>query len=885
MRTTPLLCAAISAAIATIIPDAAKAQATPTPIPFAFATTPGRLPKNVIPIEYTVSLKPNAKARKIAGTEEISLEFTEATNKIQFNSLNQTLSHVQLDGKAVKSVRSDDKLQLTTIMLSMPAAAGRHTLKFSYTGKIETEPHGLFAQEYVRPDGGKDMLLSTQFEATDARRMFPCWDEPAFRAIVRLSATVPSAWMTVSNMPVASRTVRSALATTTFEPTPKMPTYLVEFSTGNLAQITAQRDGYTFGVVAVKGQEQDGAEALANAQQILADYNDYFGVRFPLPKLDSIAIPGGFGGAMENWGAITYNDQALLITPSSTMGNRQNVYSIQAHEMAHQWFGDLVTMGWWDELWLNESFASWRAAKETDIRHPDWHWWQQEDGSKEDAMAADARSSSHAILQHVTDELEATNAFDPSITYNKGQAVLRMLEAYLGPDTFRDGIRRYMKAHAFSNTTSADLWLALSEASGRNIGDIAQSWTAQAGFPLVSVTTSCDAGGKRSISLAQKRFLLQGGDSSHANWNIPLLMRVGTADQTQPVLFNHDGQSVEAGRCDEALSLNADAIGYYRVGYDTLSLQANINNFATMKNSDRIALLDDEWALVSTGMDLLPNYLALVKAMGTEQNLRAWTQITEALAAIEFAERGTPGHEAFVTYARSLIKPLASQLGWDGRTDETPGIKKLRRTVIADLGEWGDAEVVAEARLRFAQFFIKRSAISPDDQRMVLGIIALNASPAEFDQLHMVAKTAKNETELSRYYSALMNVRDAALAHKAAEIALSDEIPKQAEMLRFGFVIELNNEHPDLAWPLFTKNVDRLMEPQQPFGTFIIAQYTPEIFWNSVPTDELEAWVKAHVPEKMAPNIARGMETARFKAAQKTMLVKSADAFITGQNP
>ena len=219
-------------------------------------------------------------------------------------------------------------------------------------------------------------------------------------------------------MPVTRRVVHGALATTAFERTPKMSSYLVEFSSGNLASVNGESAGTKLGVVTVKGQEQGGMEALANAKQILADYNDYFGVRFPLPKLDSIAVPGGFSGAMENWGAITYNDQILLVTPSSTMGNRQEVFSVQAHEMAHQWFGDLVTMGWWDELWLNESFASWRAAKETDMRHPDWHWWEVQDDSKENAMRADARITSHAILQHVTNELEATSAFDPSITYD-----------------------------------------------------------------------------------------------------------------------------------------------------------------------------------------------------------------------------------------------------------------------------------------------------------------------------------------------------------------------------------------------------------------------------------------------------------------------------------
>ena len=383
---------------------------------------------------------------------------------------------------------SDDNTQLTTVTLAKPVSAGMHTLGFAYTGQIETKPQGLFAQPFVKPDGGKDVLLSTQFESTDARRMFPCWDEPAFRTTFTLTATIRADWKVVSNMPEAHSVRHGATTTTTFcSCSPKMPAYLVEFSAGDLARITDHVAKTKVRVWAVRGQEQYGKTALANAKVILADYNHYFGVPFPLRKLDLIAVPGGFIGAMENWGAITYNDQNLLVTPASTLENKQRVFSIEAHEMAHQWNGDLVTMGWWDDLWLNESFASWRGAKETDLRYPSWKWWEAEDGAKEGAMAADAQPNSHAIQQHVTDELQAANAFDPQITYDKGQAVLRMFEAFLGPDTFRNGIVAYLKAHAYSNATSADLWNALSKASGRDISAIASGWTEQAGFPVVSV--------------------------------------------------------------------------------------------------------------------------------------------------------------------------------------------------------------------------------------------------------------------------------------------------------------------------------------------------------------------------------------------------------------
>ena len=585
---------------------------------------------------------------------------------------------------------------------------------------------------------------------------------------------------------------------------------------------------------------------------------------------------------MENWGAIVYTDQLLLLTSSSAIGNRQTVFSVQAHEIAHQWFGDLVTMGWWDDLWLNESFAAWMAATETDLRNPSWNWWEAEDVGKERAMRADARVNSHGIQQHVTNEVDAESAVDPEITYDKGQAVLRMFEAYLGPEVFRDGIRRYMKAHAYSNTNSADLWAALGAASGRNVGEIAAGWTEQAGFPVVAVAASCDAQGRRTITLSQKRFLLQGSDPGDPHWNIPLQVRAG-ADIPRSVLLTRDGQLVAAGRCDETLSANAGAIGFYRTAYDDATLQTKFKRFATVPRADRIALLDDQWALVEAGIEQLPSYLALVKAMGSDFNERAWEQITQALRLIEYDERGTPGHDAFAAYARSLIKPIANQLGWQAKAGETPGIQTLRRAVIGALGAWGDQEIIAEARRRFAGFVLDRSAIGPDDQQTVLSIVGRYADAATFEQLHALARESRDETELRRYYAALMRVRDPQLAARAATIALSQEIPPQAGTLRLQLLAELSEAHPQLSWATFTGNSDPIMKPFGTVSASITVRFVPQIFWNAVPPDQLEAWVRAHTPAEGAPMIARAMEGARFKLGEKAMLVRAADSFLGAQ--
>jgi aminopeptidase N len=847
--------------------------------PFSFESAPGRLPKNVVPVSYDVAVVPDADALRFTGTESVRLQFRTATATVQFNSLNETLSHVLLDGKPVKSVISSNEQQLTTVTLSKPAA-GLHTLSFSYTGKIETQPQGLFAQKYAKSGGGQAVMLSTQMEATDARRMFPCWDEPAFRATFHLTVTVPKSWATVGNMPIAHRVEHGRSAAVSFQRSPKMPSYLVEFTAGDLREVSAQRGGTRFGVWAVAGHEQDGTVALSSAQDILADYDDYFAYPYPLPKLDSVAVPGGFSGAMENWGAITYNDQALLVSPSSAMQDRQTVFSIQAHEMAHQWFGDLVTMGWWDDTWLNESFASWLAAKETAARNPKWRWWEQEDESKESAMAADARATSHAIEQHVTDELQAAESFDSDITYSKGEALLRMLEAYIGEDVFREGIRSYIRSRAYSNAAAADLWNALGHASGKNVPAVAAQWIEKPGFPLVSVTAACDSSGNRSITLSQKRFLLNGSGANGALWQVPLRIRSGTAE-LRNVLLDAQEQKIPAGRCDEALSVNADAVGYYRVQYDAGTLAVNTRTFPGAVDGDRIALLDDQWALVGSGEASLQNFLALASSMGADRDARAWHQIVRALAIIEYAERGSPGHEVFAAYARALIKPMADELGWDAAPQETPDVSDLRDTLLLDLSRWGDQPTIDEARRRFAGFVQDPHSLSADAQTTLLTIVGQNADAASFVQLHTLAKDAKDDTFKERCYSALARVRDPDLARQVVQIALSDELPPQSNSLGRRLIFGLAREHPRLSWDTYIANQDQLMKSLSSTDRPLrVAQQTPIVYWDALPLDQLEAWVRANIPKGVSDNLARGMETAHHLADQKLALVKAADMYL-----
>jgi aminopeptidase N len=396
----------------------------------------------------------------------------------------------------------------------------------------------------------------------------------------------------------------------------------------------------------------------------------------------------------------------------------------------------------------------------------------------------------------------------------------------------------------------------------------------------VGVTAGCDSSGARTLTLTQSRFLLRGSDPQPHHWHIPLQIRSGTDAPPQSLLFSEDQQTAAAGRCDEPLSVDAGAVGFYRTRYDAATLALDTRNFARLPDPDRIALLDDQWALVESGRDPLPTYLALAESMAPDLDSRAWSQITQALRTIEFAERGSPGHDAFTAYARALLRPVFEPLGWSPTPGETPDREELRRTLIRDLGSFGDEAVIAEARRRFAAFRTNRDALPPDDQEPVLKIVAQYADAKTFASLHALARAARDETELRRYYGALVAVRDPELAREAAGIVLSPEIPPQADALRLRLIVGLADRHQQLSWQMYRDNKDRLLKPFPMEAPLIVAQFLPEAYWSGVPTAELDAWVRSQVPKEMAANVDRGMETVRFRVAEKDMLIKAADAYV-----
>src|SRR5712691_7426375 len=544
--------------------------------PYEFANTPGKLPKQVVPLEYSIRIIPDVAKFTFAGSETVKIKATAPIRELVLNSLELDIAKASIDGIQLSpdTIKLDPNNELLTIALPNELKVGEHSLALEFSGKITPKGRGLYYMPYQEQGTGtKKIALGTQFEPSDARRFFPCWDEPSFRARFQLTAVVPKNWLAVSNMPVEVERQTSSGKEVRFQPTPSMSSYLNVFVAGELDAIETKAAGTQIRVIATKGKVEWGRYALESTAQILQYYNDYFGVRYPLPKLDQIAIPGGFGGAMENWGGITYYESALLFDPKkSSAATRQRIYEVIAHETAHQWSGDLVTMAWWDNLWLNEGFASWMGTKCTAHFNPQWEVWLRRNlprdptrrvgVGKEKAMEGDARSTTHPIQQPIATEAEANSAFD-DITYKKGQSFLRMLESFLGENVFRDGIRRYIAAHEYSNATTADLWNALSEASKKPVAEIAAGWTEQPGFPVVRVKREADG----KVRLTQERFAVNFKNAPQLEWKIPLTYTViGQAPAT--LLMTNKTDILENIPTDRALKLNVNGAGNYRVEYD-----------------------------------------------------------------------------------------------------------------------------------------------------------------------------------------------------------------------------------------------------------------------------------------------------------------------------
>jgi aminopeptidase N len=814
--------------------------------PFDFAATPGKLPKTVVPIHYALDLKPDLEKLTLAGSELVDIDVKTPTDRLVLNAVNMTVETAAIEGDAgqTATISADTAAETVTFVFPRPIAAGRHKLRVAFSAHVNKFGRGLFMVDYPTSEGRKRMI-SSHLEPSDARRIFPSWDEPVFKASFELAVTLPEKFLAVSNMPVARETpAGEGLKRVSFESTPKMSSYLFVLTAGELERLTGDADGVTIGVVAAKGKSGNGRYALDEAIGLLKYFNDYFGVKYPLPKLDLIAVPGGFGGAMENWGGITFFESRLLFDPAtSPQDARRGIFSILSHEMAHQWFGDLVTNAWWDNIWLNEGFASWMQAKSAEALHPDWQTWLNSNGAKQAAMAEDARRTTRPIQRPIANETEAMAAFDV-ITYSKGQAFIRMLEGYLGDDVFRTGIRAYMRQHAYSSTTTADLWRALETASGKPVGNIAAAYTEQAGVPLVTAEAKC-VGEQQRVVLRQERFTVRDPDAKAQRWQVPIT--VGTFGATRPadtVLLDGTAE-IAAGRCGEPVKLNFGDAGYYRVQYDAAMQAALAKSMAAMAPADQVNLIADSWALAEAGRGGATDFFALIDNISEDTSRAVWDQVIRTLSRIDHLERGRPGRAAFWAYARAKLKPVFDRVGWDRRAEEPAERALLRNRLIWTLGDFGDEAVINEAKRKFAAFLRDPNSLPADLRDPVTHLVGRGADRAMYDTLLGLARKTTQTDERVRYYNAAASATNPEFAKETLAITLTDEVT--ASMVAgLIFSVAGSGEHPELAVDFVRANFSALIARQGPgFRNTVFANLMTN-FTDPARAAELAAFAPAH---------------------------------------
>jgi aminopeptidase N len=851
---------------------------------YSFDSTPGKLPKSVVPSRYAIELMPDLQKLVTAGRETIEIDVREAVRQVVLNAADISIEAVYIDDDARRAELSLDPMaQTATLTFTNAVSVGPHKLHLTFSAKINAFSRGLFYVDYPT-EAGTRRMISSQLEPADARRIFPCWDEPAFKASFALTVTVPQTFMTIGNMPIAKEEpLAGELKRVTFAPTPKMSSYLFVLSSGELERITADADGVTVGVVVTKGKAEHGRFALENAVRLLGYFNNYFGEKYPLPKLDLIAVPGGFGGAMENWGGITFFESRLLFDPAANSdAARRGIFGILAHEMAHQWFGDLVTMGWWDNLWLNEGFASWMQEKAAEHFYPQWKTWLNGYGQKQFGMALDARRTSHPIQLVVPDHSVAMTAFDP-ITYNKGQALIRMLENYLGEGAFRDGIRRHMAAHAYGNATTADLWQALEAATGKPVSRISSSFTEQEGVPLVIAETMCE-GSSQKLTLRQDRFAVVPSTAKEKlparHWQLPIQIGMPGARQPSHILLLDGSADVSAGACGEAVKVNFGDIGYYRVEYGANARAALVKALAKLSAEDRLNVLADSWTLMLAGYAEPPSWFTLVDALDVGDQRAIWDQVIGAFAQLERLSRARAARPALEAYMRARLRPVFDRIGWDGGGSGDDDNTLLRASLIRVLGEFGDADILAEARRRFAGFVKDPKSLPPDLRDSVSHLVGVFATPEDYDTLIALARASTVTSERVRYYVAAASSRDPVLAVRSLQLTLTGEVPVTISGGLINTVAQTGWQ-PQLAWDFIQENLKALTARQGPrFQDDFVPNFMTN-FHDEAHASELAQFAPAQATTGGRVMTARALEAIALSADIKMRVLPEIDRWIS----
>lgn len=794
----------LAATAQTVAPVAAPVAAKST-VTAANVTT--QLPRGVVPTHYDLAFTPDAGALTFTASVKITIDVTTPTDTITLQAADLAFAKAELAGYGPAKITVDAKAQTAAFTFDKPVTKGVHVLSIDYSGKIYKQAAGLFSLDYDT-DQGKKRALYTQFENSDARRFIPSWDEPFFKATYDMRAIVPTGQMAVGNMPITkSRDLGGGKTEVTFATSPKMSTYLLFFGLGEFERATTKVGDVEMGVITKKGDLAKADFALKSSGPILEWFNDYFGAPYPLPKLDHVAAPGQsqFFSAMENWGAIFYFEYALLDDPAiSTQKDRENIYTTVAHEMAHQWFGDLVTMSWWDDLWLNEGFASWMEGRATEHFHPEWNSHLGAIAGREYAMGLDSLATTHPVVQHVETVDQASQAFD-AITYQKGEAVIRMLEAYVGHEAWRDGVRRYIKANAHGSTQTDDLWREVEAAAGQPITAIAHDFTLQPGIPLITVEAGACAAGKTPITLTQGEFSRDKPTKTPLAWRVPVSAQVVGSSTVSKTLVEGGKGSLSVDGCGPVI-VNAGQAGYFRTLYAPKAFAGVSASFAKLPAIDQLGVISDAWALGLNSQQPVTDALDLAMATPADADPQVWGKVSAVLTEVNGMYDSAPAERAaFRKLARARLSPVFQQVGWTAKPNEAAPVATLRTTLITALSTLGDPAVIAEAKRRYAADKTDPTAVPGPLRKAILASVGRNADAATWETLRQQAKTEKTPLIRDQLYSQLASAEDPALAAKALDLALTSE---PGETLSADMISKVAQLHPDLAFDFAVAHKD-----------------------------------------------------------------------------
>jgi aminopeptidase N len=846
----------------------------------ASVCTAQRLPELAVPDNYKLTFAPDFTKNNFIGDEIIQVRVLKPTSEIVLNAAEIDFEAVTITGGSTTqkaNVKVDKEKEMATLTVGSAIQPGPATIQIRYTGILNNELRGF----YLGKDNDGRKYAATQLEATDARRAFPSFDEPAYKATFDVVVTADRGMTVISNTKVVSDTPgpEDGKHTVRFASTPKMSSYLVAMVVGNFEYIEGLADGIPIRVYTTPGRKELGTFALDAAENIMRYYNHYFGIKYPYGKLDLVGLADFSAGAMENTGCITFRDVLLLVDDKHVgLTLKKDVASVIAHEMAHQWFGDLVTMQWWDDIWLNEGFATWMSSKPLEAWKPEWNMDLEDVRETGEALNADSLINTHPIHQKADTPGEILELAD-DISYGKTAAVLRMLENYLGPEVLRAGVNAYLKQHAYGNATASDFWNAQAQVSKKPVDQIMPTWVEQPGAPLVSMKNQC-SGNSASVGLAQQRYfydrsLFNAG--SKELWEIPVCLKDGKAGSTEKCsLLTQKEQVVNLSGCAPWIFANAGAKGFYRSGYETDAVRSMAKDVETVLTpSERIMLLSDIWASVRVNREPIGDYLAVAQGLQADRTAAVLTELVQQLGFIGEQLVNDADRDSYDLFVRRLLTPAAKDVGWVPKPGESSDQSSVRAQLMHALGYTArDPEVEAVARKLTEQAMQDPSSVDHELLSAALSIAARDGDAALYDQVMARLKTAKTPEEQYVYRGIITRFSDPKLLERTLEYAISPEVRSQDALFVISGVMR-NPAGTKLAWDFVRAHWNEVANLGGAFGGGVIVRASGS-FCDASMRDEVKDFFATHQSPASERGLKQSLERINYcvdlKAQQRTQL-------------